>query len=63
MKHVLFVLSADFKQDEEMSAKRQTKSIRLSRFAAHNAFHHCEQCHQYCEAVPASQVSAACSQT
>uniref|UniRef100_A0A3B5AYC2 GREB1 like retinoic acid receptor coactivator n=1 Tax=Stegastes partitus TaxID=144197 RepID=A0A3B5AYC2_9TELE len=38
-------------------AKRVTKSMRLSRFAAHNAFHHCEQCHQYCEAGPASQLS------
>ncbi|KAM8839118.1 GREB1-like protein isoform 2-T7 [Synchiropus picturatus] len=36
--------------------KRETKSIRLSRFAAHNAFHHCEQCHQYCEPGPASQL-------
>uniref|UniRef100_A0A673A2N3 Growth regulating estrogen receptor binding 1 n=1 Tax=Sphaeramia orbicularis TaxID=375764 RepID=A0A673A2N3_9TELE len=38
-------------------AKRETKSIRLSKFAAHNAFHHCEQCHHYCEAGPASQLS------
>uniref|UniRef100_A0A671XT90 GREB1 like retinoic acid receptor coactivator n=1 Tax=Sparus aurata TaxID=8175 RepID=A0A671XT90_SPAAU len=38
-------------------AKRETKSIRLSRFAAHNAFHHCEQCHHYCEAGPATQLS------
>lgn len=30
--------------------------MRLSRFAAHNAFHHCEQCHNYCEAGPAAQV-------
>uniref|UniRef100_A0A665UWP9 GREB1-like protein n=1 Tax=Echeneis naucrates TaxID=173247 RepID=A0A665UWP9_ECHNA len=37
--------------------ERETKSIRLSRFAAHNAFHHCEQCHHYCEAGPASQLS------
>lgn len=37
-------------------ATRVTKSIRLSRFAAHNAFHHCEQCHHYCEASPAMQV-------
>ncbi|XP_036941082.1 GREB1-like protein isoform X3 [Acanthopagrus latus] len=49
----------DFKQEGEMQtpAKRETKSIRLSRFAAHNAFHHCEQCHHYCEAGPATQLS------
>ncbi|KAM3604656.1 uncharacterized protein V6R79_014421 [Siganus canaliculatus] len=49
----------DFKQDRDSqtSAKRETKSIRLSKFAAHNAFHHCEQCHHYCEAGPASQLS------
>uniref|UniRef100_A0A3P8W2V9 GREB1 like retinoic acid receptor coactivator n=1 Tax=Cynoglossus semilaevis TaxID=244447 RepID=A0A3P8W2V9_CYNSE len=38
-------------------ATRVTKSIRLSRFAAHNAFHHCEQCHHYCEASPAMQLT------
>ncbi|KAL6103902.1 greb1l [Pungitius sinensis] len=49
----------NFKQESESQtpAKRVTKSIRLSRFAAHNAFHHCEQCHHYCEAGPASQLS------
>ncbi|XP_034468470.1 GREB1-like protein isoform X1 [Hippoglossus hippoglossus] len=49
----------DFNQEGESQtpAKRETKSIRLSRFAAHNAFHHCEQCHHYCEAGPAMQLS------
>ncbi|TMS09882.1 GREB1-like protein [Larimichthys crocea] len=48
----------DFKHGESQTpAKRETKSIRLSRFAAHNAFHHCEQCHHYCEAGPATQLS------
>lgn len=56
--NILFSLSAVFKKEGETPAKRETKSIRLSRFAAHNAFHHCEQCHHYCEAVPATQVSA-----
>ncbi|XP_061653191.1 GREB1-like protein isoform X1 [Phyllopteryx taeniolatus] len=37
--------------------KRETKSIRLTRFAAHNRFHHCEQCHHYCDASPATQLS------
>lgn len=47
----------DGRQSGEMAVKRQTMSIRLSRFAAHNAFHHCEQCHHYCEATPSSQLS------
>ncbi|KAM9791458.1 GREB1-like protein isoform 1-T1 [Syngnathus typhle] len=45
-------------EDESQSeAKQETKSIRLTRFAAHNAFHHCEQCHHYCDASPATQLS------
>lgn len=51
-------LSEDLQLDAELAAKRETKSIRLTRFAAHNAFHHCEQCQHYCEAGPAAQVSA-----
>uniref|UniRef100_A0A3B5MK23 GREB1 like retinoic acid receptor coactivator n=1 Tax=Xiphophorus couchianus TaxID=32473 RepID=A0A3B5MK23_9TELE len=53
------LFKAEFKKEGENQAqgKRVTKSIRLSRFAAHNAFHHCEQCHQYCEAVPTTQLS------
>uniref|UniRef100_A0A8P4KEI1 GREB1 like retinoic acid receptor coactivator n=1 Tax=Dicentrarchus labrax TaxID=13489 RepID=A0A8P4KEI1_DICLA len=43
--------------ESQTPAKRETRSIRLSRFAAHNAFHHCEQCHHYCEAGPATQLS------
>ncbi|CAL8313122.1 unnamed protein product [Gadus morhua 'NCC'] len=53
-------LFQDLKQEPQESqtlAKRETRSIRLSRFAAHNAFHHCEQCHHYCEASPATQLS------
>ncbi|XP_014889939.1 GREB1-like protein isoform X2 [Poecilia latipinna] len=52
-------LIKEFKKEGEnqTQGKRVTKSIRLSRFAAHNAFHHCEQCHQYCEAVPTTQLS------
>ena len=40
----------------ETPAKRDTVSIRLSPYASHNAFHHCEHCHHYCEAGPATQV-------
>ncbi|KAM9322802.1 GREB1-like protein isoform 2-T3 [Pholidichthys leucotaenia] len=48
----------EFNQGESQTAEtRVTKSIRLSMFAAHNAFHHCEQCHYYCEAGPAAQLS------
>uniref|UniRef100_A0A9J8BEF9 GREB1 like retinoic acid receptor coactivator n=1 Tax=Cyprinus carpio carpio TaxID=630221 RepID=A0A9J8BEF9_CYPCA len=39
---------------EEEPLKRNTVSVRLSLFAAHNAFHHCEQCHHYSEPAPLS---------
>nr|XP_057925153.1 GREB1-like protein isoform X4 [Doryrhamphus excisus] len=41
----------------QMEGKQETKSIRLTQYAAHNAFHHCEQCHHYCDASPATQLS------
>nr|XP_020447080.1 GREB1-like protein isoform X2 [Monopterus albus] len=58
MPKCLKVVFEDFKHEEEIQtpAKRKTKSICLSRFAAHNAFHHCEQCHHYCESGPATQL-------
>ncbi|XP_055722234.1 GREB1-like protein [Salvelinus fontinalis] len=43
--------------ESQRPVKRETVSIRLSMFAAHNAFHHCEQCHHYCEGSPATQLS------
>uniref|UniRef100_A0A673ZKK8 GREB1 like retinoic acid receptor coactivator n=1 Tax=Salmo trutta TaxID=8032 RepID=A0A673ZKK8_SALTR len=43
--------------ESQMPVKRETVLIRLSMFAAHNAFHHCEQCHHYCEGSPATQLS------
>uniref|UniRef100_A0A3Q1HGH0 GREB1 like retinoic acid receptor coactivator n=1 Tax=Anabas testudineus TaxID=64144 RepID=A0A3Q1HGH0_ANATE len=43
-------------KEEHIPDKQETKSIRLSRFATHNAFHHCEQCQHYCEAGPATQL-------
>ncbi|KAF7706819.1 hypothetical protein HF521_020073 [Silurus meridionalis] len=43
--------------DESGERKRKTVSIRLSMFAAHNAFHHCEQCHNYSEPGPARPLS------
>ncbi|XP_077471465.1 GREB1-like protein isoform X1 [Stigmatopora argus] len=45
------------KDGNQKEVKRQTKSIRLTRFATHNAFHHCEQCHHYCDASPETQLS------
>ncbi|CAN9502919.1 unnamed protein product [Ophioblennius macclurei] len=50
-------MSSSFRDSKQPQTKRVTKSIRLSRFASHNAFHHCEQCHHYCEAGPATQLS------
>ncbi|XP_049338795.1 GREB1-like protein isoform X2 [Astyanax mexicanus] len=44
-------------EDSGEEVKRNTVSIRLSMFAAHNAFHHCEQCHHYSEPGPARPLS------
>ncbi|XP_048886273.1 GREB1-like protein isoform X3 [Brienomyrus brachyistius] len=33
----------------DVSARRETISVMLTSFASQNAFHHCEQCHQYSE--------------
>ncbi|CAM4594670.1 unnamed protein product [Leuciscus chuanchicus] len=44
-------------ESEDEPPKRNTVSVRLSLFAAHNAFHHCEQCHHYSEPAPAAQLS------
>ncbi|XP_072460462.1 GREB1-like protein isoform X4 [Notamacropus eugenii] len=45
----------DAKLDE--SRKRETVSMMLTKYAAYNTFHHCEQCHQYMDISPASQMS------
>uniref|UniRef100_A0A8C9SI56 GREB1 like retinoic acid receptor coactivator n=1 Tax=Scleropages formosus TaxID=113540 RepID=A0A8C9SI56_SCLFO len=42
---------------EDTMAKRDTVSVMLTQFAAHNAFHHCEECHRYSESSPAAEVS------
>ncbi|KAJ8337349.1 hypothetical protein SKAU_G00385690 [Synaphobranchus kaupii] len=42
---------------QEGPAKHGTMSVMLTKFAAHNAFHHCDQCHHYREAGPVTQVS------
>ncbi|XP_067887825.1 GREB1-like protein isoform X3 [Heterodontus francisci] len=41
----------------EGSAKRETVSIMLTKYAAYNTFHHCEHCHHYIDFNPATQVS------
>ncbi|XP_044538958.1 GREB1-like protein [Gracilinanus agilis] len=41
----------------EESRKRETVSMMLTKYAAYNTFHHCEQCHQYMDISPASQMS------
>ncbi|XP_030839073.1 GREB1-like protein isoform X3 [Strongylocentrotus purpuratus] len=33
--------------DQRKDPKRQTTSMRLTKYSAHNAFHHCEQCQHY----------------
>ncbi|KAM6367073.1 protein GREB1 [Alca torda] len=35
------------RRQEDMYAHRQTTRMRLSKYAAYNTYHHCEQCHQY----------------
>ncbi|XP_017575814.1 protein GREB1 isoform X2 [Pygocentrus nattereri] len=49
------IYSPDFTPDGEKNARRQedvflrrrTARIKLSKYAAYNTYHHCEQCHQY----------------
>ncbi|XP_058133502.1 GREB1-like protein isoform X2 [Dasypus novemcinctus] len=41
----------------EEPKKRETVSMMLTKYAAYNTFHHCEQCHQYMDFTSASQMS------
>ncbi|XP_059562479.1 GREB1-like protein isoform X2 [Myotis daubentonii] len=41
----------------EEPRKRETVSMMLTKYAAYNTFHHCEQCHQYMDFPSASQMS------
>lgn len=41
----------------EEPRKRETVSMMLTKYAAYNTFHHCEQCHQYMDFAAASQMS------
>ncbi|NXI52794.1 GRB1L protein, partial [Chloroceryle aenea] len=40
----------------EEPKKRETVSMMLTKYAAYNTFHHCEQCHQYMDINPAAQI-------
>ncbi|KAM5316172.1 protein GREB1 isoform 2-T2 [Glossophaga mutica] len=35
------------RRPEDLYVRRQTARMRLSKYAAYNTYHHCEQCHQY----------------
>ncbi|NXT31865.1 GREB1 protein, partial [Pelecanoides urinatrix] len=35
------------RRQDDMYTRRQTARMRLSKYAAYNTYHHCEQCHQY----------------
>ncbi|EGW07572.1 GREB1-like protein [Cricetulus griseus] len=41
----------------EEPRKRETVSMMLTKYAAYNTFHHCEQCHQYMDFTSTSQMS------
>uniref|UniRef100_UPI00398EA3B2 GREB1-like protein isoform X2 n=1 Tax=Pristiophorus japonicus TaxID=55135 RepID=UPI00398EA3B2 len=45
------------RSSSEGSAKRETVSIMLTKYAAYNTFHHCEHCHHYVDFNPSTQVS------
>uniref|UniRef100_A0A803T8T7 Growth regulating estrogen receptor binding 1 n=1 Tax=Anolis carolinensis TaxID=28377 RepID=A0A803T8T7_ANOCA len=38
---------ATARKQEDLYMRRQTTRMRLSKYAAYNTYHHCEQCHQY----------------
>ncbi|XP_032877476.1 protein GREB1 isoform X2 [Amblyraja radiata] len=35
------------KKDDDVYLRRHTTRLRLSKYAAYNTYHHCEQCHEY----------------
>ncbi|XP_072546022.1 protein GREB1 [Salminus brasiliensis] len=52
---ISFIYSPDFtpnaertpRRQEDVYLRRRTARIKLSKYAAYNTYHHCEQCHQY----------------
>lgn len=53
-----FSLSTEISKEtkSEEPKKRETVSKMLTKYAAYNTFHHCEQCHQYMDINSAAQV-------
>lgn len=43
-------------RQEDVYLRRRTSRIKLSKYAAYNTYHHCEQCHQYLGFNPRYQV-------
>ena len=58
---VSFYTEAIKEPKAEEPRKRETMSMMLTKYAAYNTFHHCEQCHQYMDFTSASQVQPLCS--
>ncbi|NXO72144.1 GREB1 protein, partial [Phainopepla nitens] len=44
------------RRQEDMYTCRRTTRMRLSKYAAYNTYHHCEQCHQYMGFNPRYQI-------
>uniref|UniRef100_A0A5F9DS23 ZZ-type domain-containing protein n=1 Tax=Oryctolagus cuniculus TaxID=9986 RepID=A0A5F9DS23_RABIT len=47
------------RKPEDLYVRRQTARMRLSKYAAYDTYHHCEQCHQYMGFHPRYQVGPA----
>nr|XP_055028568.1 protein GREB1 isoform X1 [Misgurnus anguillicaudatus] len=43
------------RRQEDVFLRRRTARIKLSKYAAYNTYHHCEQCHQYMGFTPQYQ--------
>ncbi|XP_045570747.1 protein GREB1 isoform X1 [Salmo salar] len=44
------------RRQEDVYLRRRTDRIKLSKYAAYNTYHHCEQCHQYMAFNPGYQM-------
>ncbi|XP_055718865.1 protein GREB1-like isoform X3 [Salvelinus fontinalis] len=44
------------RRQEDVYLRRRTARIKLSKYAAYNTYHHCEQCHQYMAFNPGYQM-------
>ncbi|XP_012582818.1 PREDICTED: LOW QUALITY PROTEIN: protein GREB1 [Condylura cristata] len=47
---------AKARKPEDLCVRRRTARMRLTQYAAHNTYHHCEQCHQYMGFHPRHQL-------